>query len=89
MVVEDGALACFAILFLEERNLVANAELDVFCDMQVSLGACLEVDVIPDTALQSESDVVERFIAACSIVLVEQRALAIAIDRMVTIIIVT
>ena len=88
-VVEDGAFAFFAVLLLQERDLVADAELDVFCDMQVSLGACLEIDVVPHTALHSEADVMERFIAACSIVLVEERTLAIAIYRMVAIVIMT
>ena len=86
---EDGAFAFFAVLLLQERDLVADAELYVFCDMQVSLGACLEVDVIPHTAPHSEADIVERFIAACSIVLVEERTLAIAIYRMVAIVIMT
>lgn len=86
---EDGAFAFLAVLLLQERNLVADAEFDELSDMQVGLCACLKVDIVPHTVLHTEADVVEGLIHAGSFILIEQRTLAITVYRMVAIIIVT
>ena len=59
---EDGAFAFFAVLLLQERDLVADAELYVFCDMQVSLGACLKIDVVPHHKIEGTFKALARAI---------------------------
>ena len=42
-VVEDDALALLAVLLLEERNLISEAELDIFSDMEMALHRHLRI----------------------------------------------
>ena len=89
LVVEDYAFVFLAVGLLQERYLIAQTELNVLCDMEVGLGICLKIEVVPYAALKSESDIVECLIRTGSVVLVEQRALSVAVQRMVIVIIVS
>ena len=57
-VMPDDALAFRTVAFLEERYLISDAELDELCDIQVSLRTRLQIEIIPNTILQTKSYVV-------------------------------
>ena len=57
-VMEDTTVT-LAIALLEERYLIANTELYVLADVEVSLGRGLQVKIVPHTILHTEADVVE------------------------------
>ena len=63
---EKGTTA-LALATLEEWYLVANAKLDKLTDVQMGLRQCLKVEVIPHTAFHTETDIMERLLATCSI----------------------
>ena len=88
-VVEDPALARLTLRLLKERYLVTDSELHIFCDMEMGLRTCLKIHIVPYAAFQTEADIMEGLIGTCSVILVKERAFAIAIERMVVIIIVT
>ena len=63
----------YPLAFAKERYLVADAELDVLTDVQVCLGKRLQIEIVPDTVLQTESDVVPSLLASRTIRLIKQR----------------
>ena len=72
-VVEDGAFAFLAILFLEKRDLVADSEFYVFSDMTMGLGKSLKIHIVPDTVFQAEADIMTGLLTARTVSLVKQR----------------
>jgi hypothetical protein len=59
--------AIYPLALAKERDLIADTELDVLTDVKVSLGEGLEIEVVPDTILQTETDVVPSFLASRSV----------------------
>lgn len=84
---EDDAIT-LAQTLLEERNLVTYTKLYIFTYVKVSLGTGLQVEVVPNTILHTETDVVESLIGTCTFIIIEERTLTIAIDGMIAIVIV-
>ena len=66
-VMEDIALAFLAVAFLQERYLIAEAELDELADVEVCLRAGLKIKIVPDTVSETEADVMTCFLAAGTI----------------------
>ena len=75
-VVEDDALAVLAVFLLKERDLVSETELDELCNLQVALHCSLEIEIIPDTGLHTETNIMESLIGTRAIIFVEQRTSA-------------
>ena len=74
-VVEDDAVS-LTVALLEERYLITQAKLYVLTDVKVSLGTSLQVEVVPNTILHTETDVVESLLTtSTSNSLIEQRTL--------------
>ena len=71
----DFALAFRTAAILVERNLITETELYEFCNMQVGLATCLEIDIVKETISQTETDIVRNLLAASSVRCVQQRAL--------------
>ena len=69
-VVEDG-FAAGALAFAQERDLIADAEFDVFANVLVGLCEGLQIHVVPDAVLDSEADVVPVFLTSRSVGFVE------------------
>ena len=61
------------LVLAQERNLIADAELNVLGNMTVGLGEGLKIKIIPDTVLYAETDVVTCLLAAGSLGPVEER----------------
>ena len=87
-VVKYDALTALTLALLEERYLITHAKLYILTDVKMSLSRCLQIEIIPNTGLQAETDVMEGLIIARAIVLVEQRTLTITIDGVIAIVIV-
>ena len=76
LIVEDNIIAVSAVGLLQERDLIACTELDIFADVHVSLRTRLEIYVIPDTASESETYIVACLLGSgSSFCFINQRAL--------------
>ena len=64
VIMEDVALAFLTVAFLKERNLIAEAELNEFADVKMSLGAGLEIEIVPDTISKAETDIMAGLLSA-------------------------
>ena len=84
---EDDALATLAQVLLEEGNLVAYTKLYVLGNVEVSLAGSMQIEVVPYAGLHTEADVVECLVSTCTIILVEQGTLAVAVDGVIIIIV--
>ena len=86
---EDSPFATIASFPFEERNLISETKLDELTDVHMSLGTCLKVEVIPHTAFHTETDIMERLLATCSIRrVIKKRSLGYTLIIMVEMIIV-
>ena len=84
---EDDALSTLTLALLEEGNLVSYAKLYVFGNVEVSLAGSMQIEVVPYAGLHTEADVVECLVSTCTIILVEQGTLAVAVDGVIIIIV--
>ena len=85
--VKYDALTTLALALLEEGYLITYAKLYIFANVKMSLTGSLQVEVIPYTGLHTEADVVECLVSTCTIILVEQGTLAVAVDGVIIIIV--
>ena len=83
---EDSAVI-LAQTFLKERNLIAQAKLYEFCNMEVGFTSCLQIEIVPNTSLHTETDIVEGLIRTSTIILVELGTFDITVDGMIIIIV--
>ena len=83
------SMTCLAVRLLEERDLVTYTELDILCDMQMTLHGHFYIHIVPHAAFCTQPDIMESLIGTGSVILVEERALSVTIDRMVIIVIMT
>ena len=84
---EDLAFGLRTVCLLEERDLIADTKLQIFCYMHMSLGCSLKINIIPYTALHAKTDIMKSLIIMSSVILVEKRAASIAIYRVIVVII--
>jgi hypothetical protein len=83
---EDNAIAACPVFLLEERDLIADAKLQIFSYMHMSLGCSLKINIIPYTALHAKTDIMKSLIIMSSVILIEKRAVSIAIYRVIVVI---
>ena len=56
--------------FTQEWNLIAHTEFDILAYMQMSLCQCLQIEIIPHTILQTETDIMASFLARRSLCII-------------------
>ena len=86
VVMEDAAVA-LALILLEEGYLVAYTKLYILGNVEVGLAGSMQIEVVPYAGLHTEADVVECLVSTCTIILVEQGTLAVAVDGVIIIIV--
>ena len=63
----ENLFAIYPLAFAKERDLIADTELYVLTDMEVSLGKSLKIHIVPHPVLQTEADVIPSLLASRSV----------------------
>ena len=62
--VVDIALTWLSVSLLKERNLISETELNELTDVEVGLGTCMKIKIIPYTLLETETDIMTGLFTA-------------------------